>query len=85
MLNGISLQRKHFVTILSASPFSFDLTNDRIEGCPPGVDLGTKKGEVAEGIREVVDRVDEEWDCGPTPPIETLVPVFVYVLVSSFM
>ena len=85
MLNGIPLQRKHFFTFLLVSFVSFVLTNDRIEGCPPGVDLDTKKGEVVEGIQEVVGCVDEEWDCDPTPPIEALVPVFVYVLVSSFL
>jgi hypothetical protein len=41
-VKSIPLQRKHLATSLSTSFVSFLLINDRIEGCPPGVDLSTK-------------------------------------------
>ena len=68
MLKGISLQRKHLATSLSASSVSFLLINDRIEGFPLGVDLGTKKGEVDERTANVEDPMAKEWDCGSGPP-----------------
>jgi hypothetical protein len=67
MLKGISLQRKHLATSLSASSVSFLLINGQIEGCPPSVDLGTKKGEVDERTAKVEGPVAEEWDCGTGP------------------
>jgi hypothetical protein len=63
-----------------SSPFL--LINDQIEGCPPGVDLDTKKGEVDKRTAEVEGPVVEEWDCGSSPPAEELVQVFLFV--SSF-
>lgn len=77
----MSLQRRHLATSLSASSFSLVLTNDRIDGCPPGVDLGTKKGEVDERIAEVEGPVAEEWVCGPPP--EPLVPMFPLPLLPA--
>jgi hypothetical protein len=52
MRKGMSPHRKHLTTSLSTSYFSFILTIDLIEGCAPGVLLGTKKDEVVEDIVE---------------------------------
>jgi hypothetical protein len=57
----------------------------QIEGCPPGVDLATKKGEVDEWTAEVEGPMAEEWDCGIGPPSEALVPVFLSASSSSFL
>ena len=67
----MSLQRRHLATSLLASSFSLVLTNDRIDGWPPGVDLDTKIGEVDERIAEREGPVAEKWNCGP--PLEALV------------
>jgi hypothetical protein len=85
MLKGISLQRKHLATSLSASSVSFFLINHRIEGFPPGVDLPTKKGEIDERTAKVEGPVAEEWDCGTGPPSEALDPVFLFASSSSFL
>ena len=79
MLKGISLQIKHLAKSLSASSVSFLLINDRIEGCPLGVDLPTKKGEVDERTAEVEGPVAEEWYCGTGPLSEALVPMCFYL------
>jgi hypothetical protein len=48
------LHRKHLDIILPASCFSIILTNNLIESYAPVINLVTKKGEVVEGIVEVV-------------------------------
>jgi len=58
MLKGMSLHRKHLARIMSASCFSLILTNDQIEGCAPGTDLGAKKGELSKGN---VEGVAKDW------------------------
>lgn len=52
MLKGMSFHRKHLPTILSTSCFSFMLTIDLTKACASMVILGTKKGELVEGIME---------------------------------
>jgi hypothetical protein len=51
-----SLHIRHLPTILSASSLSFIFNMDLIDDCAPGLDLGTKNGDVVVGIMDC-----EEW------------------------